>query len=271
MSLPACPTGGVPPRVLALPETHRVCSGRPSAVQSSARGGVWATRGAGLWPPCHPRARPGLLPGSPSLSPAAGGGPRQGACKWVQTPLIQGTPRVLQLSHQPAFMDFLNFSRVFLVHVPAARGVPCPAEAEQSSLLALPRRRPFPAGARLSPFLGDSSVRWSGGLSGLSCPWCRSVVPTASCIPCGSGSLQHARVLKPKLNRFAPRAHIEWEFTPQESRVMAVALWATRRTMRPQRETEGPENWLTEGSYNAGDRLREPYPRAGHTGSGGVP
>lgn len=149
--------------------------------------------------------------------------------------------------------------------------VPCPAEAEQSSLLALPRRRPFPAGARLSPFLGDSSVRWSGGLSGLSCPWCRSVVPTASCIPCGSGSLQHARVLKPKLNRFAPRAHIEWEFTPQESRVMAVALWATRRTMRPQRETEGQENWVTEGSYNAGDRLREPYPRAGHTGSGGVP
>lgn len=92
VSLPACPTGGVPPRVLAPPEKPRACSGRPSAVQSSARGGVWAARGAGLGPPCHPRARPGLLPGSPSLSPAAGGGPRQGARKWVQTPLIQGTP-----------------------------------------------------------------------------------------------------------------------------------------------------------------------------------
>lgn len=100
--------GGVPPRVLALPEKPRVCSGRPSAVQSSARGGVWAARGAGLRPPCHPRARPGLLPGSPSLSPAAGGGPRQGACKWVQTPLIQGTPPRFAIVTPTGLYEFLK-------------------------------------------------------------------------------------------------------------------------------------------------------------------
>lgn len=105
---PPAPQGGVPPRVLAPPEKHRVCSGRPSAVQSSARGGVWAARGAGLWPPCHPRARPGLLPGSPSLSPAAGGGPRQGACKWVQTPLIQGTPPRFAIVTPTGLYEFLK-------------------------------------------------------------------------------------------------------------------------------------------------------------------
>lgn len=44
---------------------------------------------------------------------------------------------------------------------------------------------------------------------------------------------------------------------------------ATRRTVRPQQETEGPENWGTEASHSTGDRLREPDPHAGPLGRGG--
>lgn len=37
-----------------------------------------------------------------------------------------------------------------------------------------------------------------------------------------------------------------------------VALQATYHMMRPHQETDGTENWVTEGSYNAGGRVREP-------------